>query len=193
MITPRTLVSAKLDGSDGYYEVASLLQYWSDAGPNRWFAKNLEFDVEFRSRFLEHHLAAAARKLETWSETASGALALVILLDQFPRNAFRDTAHMYATDPLARAYASAALSAGFDEQVNTDLRPFLYLPFMHSENLADQERSLDLHRRSGHTEYATQHWDIIHRFGRFPHRNLVLLRESTPEELAYLDAGGFSG
>ena len=100
---------------------------------------------------------------------------------------------MYATDPLARFYASGALANGLDEQVAAELRLFLYLPFMHSENIADQERSVELHQRLGYTEYAAQHRDIIRRFGRFPHRNLVLLRESTPQERAFLDAGGFSG
>lgn len=192
-MTVRTLVSAKVDGSDGYFELASILQFWSEMGPKRWFTKDVQFDIEFRGRYLEHHLAAAARKLDSWSETASGSLALVILLDQFPRNAFRDTAHMFTTDTLARYYASRALSRGLDEYVAAELRLFLYLPFMHSENVADQERSLELPQRVGHAEYAAQHRDIILRFGRFPHRNAVLGRESTPEEQACLDAGGFSG
>jgi uncharacterized protein (DUF924 family) len=192
-MTLRTLVSAKLDGSDGYFEVATILQFWSEAGPTRWFAKDAEFDTEFRSRFLEHHLAAAARRLDGWTASASGTLALVILLDQFPRNAFRDTAHMYATDPLARMHASTGLTNGYDEQVATEMRLFFYLPFMHSENIHDQERSFDLHRRLGRTIHAVQHYEIIRRFGRFPHRNSVLGRADTPEERAFLDAGGFSG
>ena len=188
-----TLVSAKADGSDGYVAVASLLQFWSDAGPTRWFSKNADFDTEFRTRFYELHLAAAARKLDTWSETASGSLALVLLLDQFPRNAFRDTAHMYATDSLARYFASNALRQGHDDQVSADMRLFLYMPFMHSEDLADQERSLALQERLGFTRYAEQHHAIIRRFGRFPHRNRALGRANTEEEQAFLDAGGFSG
>lgn len=192
-MTVRTLVSAKSDGNDGYFEIASVLEYWSDAGPKRWFAKDAQFDVEFRNRFLENHIAAAARRLDAWSQTASGALALVILLDQFPRNAFRDTPHMFATDPLAQFYASSALANGLDEHVAADLRLFIYMPFMHSENIDDQERSVKLQQQLGNTEYAVQHRHIIRRFGRFPHRNAILLRQSTPEELAFLDAGGFSG
>jgi uncharacterized protein (DUF924 family) len=138
-------------------------------------------------------LAAAARRLDSWSETASGTLALVILLDQFPRNAFRDTPHMFATDPLARFFASSALAHGLDEHVPADLRPFMYMPFMHSEDIDDQERSVELQARLGNTEYAVLHRDIIRRFGRFPHRNAVLGRDSTPEEQAFLDSGGFSG
>ncbi len=192
-MTVSTLVSPTPDNSDGYIAVASILQFWSDAGPTRWFEKNAEFDAEFRARFYELHMAAAARKLDHWTETASGTLALVILLDQFPRNAFRDTAHMYATDPLARYFATLALERGYDVQIANDLRLFLYMPFMHSEELVDQKRSLSLQQRLGFTRYAEQHYSIIARFGRFPQRNRALGRVNTPDEQAFLDAEGFSG
>ena len=192
-MTAKTLMSEQVVGGSGDFLSSSLLIFWSEAGPARWFAKNQEFDKDFRARFLDAHLAAAARRLDAWSQEASSALALVILLDQFPRNAFRDTAHMYATDPLARLVSSAAIDRGFDSQVSNELRIFFYLPFEHSENLADQVRSLELHQRIGMMQYAEQHHDIIRRFGRFPHRNAVLCRVSTPEEQAFLDAGGFSG
>ncbi len=192
-MTIRTLVSEQPDDSNGYFELASVLQYWSDAGRQRWFVKDPQFDLDFRTRYLDHHLAAAAGRLDAWSQSASGTLALVILLDQFPRNAFRDTAHMYATDPLARLHAYSGVARGFDEQVDSELRMFLYMPFMHSESLVDQERSVMLQGRLGNTEYAVQHCNIIRRFGRFPHRNRALGRKTTPDEQAFLDAGGFSG
>jgi uncharacterized protein (DUF924 family) len=192
-MTIRTLVSEQPDDSNGYFELASVLQYWSDAGRERWFVKDPQFDLDFRTRYLEHHLAAAAGRLDAWSQSASGTLALIILLDQFPRNAFRDTAHMYATDPLARSYAYTAVAKGYDEQVAAELCMFVYMPFMHSESLVDQERSVRLQGRLGNTEYAAQHYEIIRRFGRFPHRNAALCRKTTPEEQAFLDAGGFSG
>ena len=125
-----------------------------------------------------------------------GALALVIALDQFPRNMFRGDVRTYASDERARAVADRAIRRGFDRQVAQPERQFFYLPFMHSENLIDQERCLDLARSYGDdefTKYAEQHAEIIRRFGRFPHRNAILGRASSAEEQAFLDAGGFSG
>jgi uncharacterized protein (DUF924 family) len=170
-----------------------VVNFWREAGPNRWFTKNDAFDDEFRQRFLLAHEEAAAGRLDAWLSEADGALGLVILLDQFPRNCFRASPRMYATDSLARSYAERAIAAGFDDQVDRALRLFFYLPFEHSESLADQDRSLALHERIGFAEYAKHHRDIIQRFGRFPHRNAILGRESTPEEQAFLSAGGFAG
>ncbi len=164
-------------------------------GRHYWFRKNADFDRRFHERCFDLHLAAARRELDSWNQTPTGALALLILLDQFPRNAFRGTAHMYATDPLARHYARAALALGHPEHVDPRLKLFFYLPFEHSEDLADQDLSVTLHA-SLDTEtqgYAERHRDIIRRFGRFPHRNPMLLRETTAEEQAYLDSGGFAG
>ncbi|HJT97705.1 MAG TPA: DUF924 family protein, partial [Rhodanobacteraceae bacterium] len=149
-----------------------------------------------RARFSEAHFAASTCTLEHWLDNAEGALALVILLDQFPRNAFRKSAHMYATDPLARHYADRAIAAGFDRAVDPALRVFFYMPFEHSEGEADQERSVALCTAMGdanYLSYATAHRDVIARFGRFPHRNRELGRVSTPEEQAWLDAGGGFG
>ena len=112
---------------------------------------------------------------------------------EIPRNAFRDTAQMFATDALARDYAAHAIAQGFDRQVDPDLRMFFYLPYEHSENLDDQHKSVALHETIDFKEYAVEHRNIIQRFGRFPHRNAVLGRPSTAAEQAYLDAGGFSG
>ena len=124
-----------------------------------------------------------------------GALALTIVLDQFPRNMFRGDARTYAADPLARATANIALKRGYDQDVPDELRGFFFLPFMHSEELVDQERCVQLYREagSGDLKYAAEHRDIIRRFGRFPHRNAMLGRETTAEEQAFLDGGGFKG
>jgi uncharacterized protein (DUF924 family) len=172
---------------------AQVVAFWREAGMPRWFGKDAAFDAEFRAKCLALHERAAARELEAWLDTPEGALAVVLLLDQLPRNAFRDSPRTYATDPLAREYAETAIARGFDAQVDPALRFFFYLPFEHSEDMADQERSVALHQAIGFEEYAIHHRDIIQRFGRFPHRNKVLGRDSTAEELAFLEQGGFGG
>jgi uncharacterized protein (DUF924 family) len=172
-----------------------VVAFWREAGPKRWFEKDAGFDDEIRRRFLALHETAAAGKLIDWEANAEGALALLVLLDQFPRNMFRGQARMFATDPLARAIASRAILNGFDGAF-PDLRDFFYLPFEHSEDLADQECGVTLFKAAGNAEglkWAELHADIIRRFGRFPHRNAVLGRVSTPEEQAFLDGGGFAG
>ncbi len=176
-------------------DAQAVLDFWREAGPGRWFAKDPAFDTRFRERFLPLHLAAARRELDGWIDAPDSALALLLLLDQFPRNAFRGTAHMYATDPLARHVAGRLLAQGFDQRIEPALRLFCYLPFAHSEALADQERSLALNRGLGAESlaHAQGHLDIVRRFGRFPHRNPLLGRETTAEEQAFLDAGGFAG
>ncbi|CAH2401511.1 DUF924 family protein [Mesorhizobium ventifaucium] len=173
----------------------SVTKFWRDAGEEAWFEKNDAFDAEFRNRFLDLHYAAARRECDDWSERAEGSLALMILLDQFPRNCFRGTGHMYATDPLARHFAEKAIAAGQDLALDEDLRVFLYLPYEHSEHLADQLKSVDLTtaKAQSYLKYAVEHLEIIQRFGRFPHRNRMLGRETTPEEQVFLDGGGFSG
>lgn len=179
--------------SSGAFSSADVVAFWLNAGPERWFSKNADFDALFRDRFLAQHEAAATGQLPEWSTSAEGCLALVLLLDQFPRNCFRGSPRAYATDPTARAVAEHAIASGFDEAVDQRLRFFFYLPYEHSESLADQERSVELHERIGFSEYALHHRDIIRRFGRFPHRNAILGRVSTAEERAFLDAGGFTG
>lgn len=170
-------------------------RFWRDAGPARWFAKDDAFDAAFKSRFEPAHEAAARGALDAWVDTAEGALALLVLLDQFPRNSYRNTARMFATDPQALTVAAAAIAAGLDQQTDSELRPFFYLPFMHSEVLADQERSVALNRAlDANTQHFAQvHLDIVARFGRFPHRNQMLGRPSTAEEEAFLAEGGFAG
>jgi uncharacterized protein (DUF924 family) len=172
-----------------------VLAFWQDAGPQRWFRKDEQFDAAFRGRFLAAHEAAVQGRLDAWNADARGALALVILLDQFPRNAFRGSARMYASDARAREVARAAVEKGFDREVAEDLRGFFYLPFMHSEEAADHERCVQLMEPLGgeSLRYARHHRDIIRRFGRFPHRNALLGRANTPEEERFLAEGGFSG
>ncbi|OZI34310.1 hypothetical protein CAL29_12305 [Bordetella genomosp. 10] len=175
-------------------EAADIVDFWR-RGRHYWFRKDADFDRRFHDRYIALHLAAARRELDDWNRTPAGALALLVLLDQFPRNAFRGTAHMYATDPLARHYARAALAQGHPERVDPRLRMFFYLPFEHSEDPADQDLSVALHAGLPAEDrvYADRHRDIIRRFGRFPHRNPILMRETTAEEQAFLDAGGFAG
>ena len=173
-----------------------VMAFWRTAGPKKWFSRDDAFDREIRSRFLPLYEQAAAGELGDWEGSPIGALALVILLDQFPRNMFRDDARAYAADPLAREVAARAIERGFDKHASIDDRLFFYLPFEHSEAMEDQERCLALMRGLGNEDlmkWAELHADIIRRFGRFPHRNAVLARESTPEEKAFLEAGGFSG
>jgi uncharacterized protein (DUF924 family) len=173
-----------------------VLAFWQTAGPDRWFKKDEAFDADIRARFPSTCEAAAAGKLAEWETTPDGALALTIVLDQFPRNMFRGSPRIYAADHLARAVAERALARGFDQNVAPALRTFFYLPFMHSEALADQERCVALYRAIGDADnlrYAEGHADIIRRFGRFPHRNEILGRATTPDEQAFLDAGGFAG
>ena len=176
-------------------EAQRVIAFWKEAGPALWFAKDADFDKRFRERFLLDHEAAARGELAHWQATPEGAFALILLLDQFPRNAFRGTERMYATDASARKAASLALAAGYDRAFPPELRKFFVLPFAHSEDLADQERSVALARRLGADDlaHAEHHRDIVRRFGRFPHRNQILGRPSTPEETEYLANGGYTG
>lgn len=149
---------------------AEVVAFWRDAGPQQWFSKNAAFDAEFRRRFESAHIAAAARELDDWLGDSTGALALMVLLDQFPRNAYRGTAHMFATDPLARYCAEYAIGVGHDLAVDAQLRQFFYLPFEHAEDLEAQERGVALMEALGGDtlRWAVLHRDIIKRFGRFP-------------------------
>jgi uncharacterized protein (DUF924 family) len=173
-----------------------VLAFWRAAGPDKWFKKDPAFDQEIAERFLAVWEAAAGGKLAAWEQTPESALALVIVLDQFPRNMFRGQRRCYDCDPTARAVAQRTLARGFDQKIAHTERQFFYLPFMHSEYLPDQEHCLELARSCGEEEfarYAERHADIIRRFGRFPHRNPIMGRSTTAEEQAFLDAGGFAG
>lgn len=165
---------------------------------NEWFRKDAAFDDAIRDRFLPDVEAALAGRLADWADNPQGLLALVILLDQFPRNLFRGTARMFAGDAEARQLAERALAQGWDKDMSAVERVFVYLPLEHSEALADQERSVALFAalaaehpgNDGFLDYAWRHHDVIARFGRFPHRNAALGRPSTPEETTYLAQPG---
>ena len=163
----------------------------------KWFEKNADFDAEVRSRFLLQYELAASGQLDSWQDSPDNCLALILLLDQFPRNMFRGTPQAFATDSKALATAEYAVNNKFDRELLTVKKLFIYLPFEHSENLEKQQKSVELFRRlSGDTdsdsviEYAMQHLEIIQRFGRFPHRNQILGRETTPEEAEFLKQPG---
>ncbi|MCX7303340.1 MAG: DUF924 family protein [Hyphomicrobiales bacterium] len=172
-----------------------IVRFWADAGYDAWFTKDAAFDAGFHDRFRALHFQAASRELDAWLDHPESALALMILLDQFPRNCFRGTAHMFATDPLARHFARRALADGHVGGVAKELQIFFLLPFEHSENIEDQNLSVELFAAYGdnYLKYAIVHRDVIDRFGRFPHRNPLLGRETTSEEEAFLDEGGFAG
>jgi uncharacterized protein (DUF924 family) len=177
-----------------------ILHFWREAGPKRWFANDDAFDRAIALKFEATHHAAARGEYDGWVETAEGALALLILLDQFPRNLYRGSPHAFATDPMARRIANLAIERGYDRAAEPALRGFFYLPFEHSEDPADQARSVALCRAQaeetgdeGNLKWALDHKAIISRFGRFPHRNHAMGRETTAEEQAFLDGGGFAG
>ncbi|HWK87919.1 MAG TPA: DUF924 family protein [Xanthobacteraceae bacterium] len=173
-----------------------VVSFWKKAGPKRWFKKDPAFDQKIREAFLVTHQAAAMEKLSAWEESAEGALALLLLLDQFPRNMFRGTTRAFDNDPQARAIARRAIKQGFDKKVPAEFQMFFYLPFEHSEELADQEACVKYVKAMKNKDllhWAKIHHDIIKRFGRFPHRNEILNRRSTPEEVAFLEQGGFGG
>lgn len=158
-----------------------------------WFNSTPEFDEELRQRFLPTYEAAATGALDGWAGEAQAALSLVICLDQFPLNMFRGRPEAFATEAAARAVASEAIAQGWDGQLGPDGLIFLYMPFMHSEDLADQDRSVSLYEAAGMADnlrYALHHREIVRRFGRFPHRNAILGRPSSLEELAYLGSEG---
>ena len=181
--------------------VDDILGFWfgragePDHGEPRraWWLKDPAFDAEIRSRYLDHHRRAFAGDLDPMADTAEGALALVLLLDQFSRNMFRDQPESYAADEKARKVAGAAIDAGFDQAVPPLWRWFFYVPFEHSETLADQDLSVSLFTalpehggRDAALTAASRHREIVARFGRFPHRNEILGRHTTPEESAFL-------
>ncbi len=177
-----------------------VLEFWFGERARRlWFEKNQEFDDEIRACFGANVAAARNGDLDFWARAAGSSLALVVLLDQFPRNIYRGTARAFAADPKARRVAGYAIDREFDRRTPLDRRPFFYLPFEHSEDAADQARCVALFQRwadahdgtareraLGQMTYVRRHQKIIDRFGRFPHRNAILGRESTPEEIAFL-------
>jgi len=180
----------------------ALLDFWfgPEGDPGReqhreiWFKATEEFDAALRREFLSDYEAAAAGALRAWEASPEAATALVLLLDQVPRNIFRGTPRAYATDPAARAAADRAIERGFDQLVPPAWRIFFYMPFHHSEDIADQRRSQALFnalprnpdRRGSLRRYGHPYIEVIGRFGRFPHRNEILGRQSTPAEIAFM-------
>ena len=169
----------------------TLLTFWFDAANKPfWFVKSAEFDALLKEKFAALYERAVEGELDLWKQTPQGCLALILLFDQIPRNIFRNAPKAFATDPLARDLTTYALDHGFDAHLSTEEKLFLYLPYEHAEDLALQERSVRLFQ--GITQdkeilyFADRHKEIIERFGRFPHRNQILGRQSTAEELAFL-------
>lgn len=170
-----------------------------DTWHKRWFTPDPLFDLAIRERFLEDYHQATAHALMDWQHIARSGLALILLCDQFPRNMFRNDPRAFATDPLARTVATHLIEVGLDRQLLPVERSFIYMPFMHSEALPDQQRSVLLFRQLteereflNSVPYALKHQEIIERFGRFPHRNAILSRLSTPEEVEFLKQPGSS-
>ncbi|GGK19215.1 DUF924 family protein [Salinarimonas ramus] len=173
-----------------------IVAFWRDAGPQKWFSKDEALDAEIRERFLSTYEAAAAGRLDEWELEPEGSLALLILLDQFPRNMFRGTKDVYRSDPQAVLLAERAIERGHDSAFDPPMCRFYYLPFQHAEDLAAQDRAIALNEAAGDEDgvkWARHHRDIIARFGRFPHRNAILGRETTPEEAAFLAESDFRG
>ena len=171
---------------------SEILKFWfEETKPAQWFQKNSDFDTDIRARFLADYTLAMEDIYDGWMESAKGCLALIILLDQFPRNMFRGSAKMFASDHKALVIAKHAVDKKFDTMMNVHEKVFLYLPFEHSEDMEDQMQSLALFEPTKDSDptyyaYAKRHYDVIKKFGRFPHRNDVLERQNTKLESEYL-------
>ena len=182
------------DLKDGW--VGDVLKFWFEqTEPDQWFKKDPAFDASIRERFLSLHEVLVSCETHGLLTDAQTALAAVIVLDQMSRNMFRDTPRAFATDPLALWIAEAAIARGFDAGLTKDQRMFLYMPFQHSEDCRSQARGVALMASLGDAEqikWAEAHRAIVDRFGRFPHRNGILGRASTPEETEFLKRPGSS-
>jgi|SRR5690554_3526765 len=174
----------------------TILDFWfAEIEPEQWWTKDLDFDALLVQRFSDIHAAAVRCELFSWRATPQGRLAEVIVLDQFSRNMFRDRAASFAADPLALALAQEAVASGDDQALTTEQRGFLYMPYMHSESLLIHKQAVPLFEANGVAQtldYEWQHKRIIERFGRYPHRNDILGRESTAEEIEFLKQPGSS-
>lgn len=176
----------------------SLIEFWfSEEASARWFKSTPEFDQQLIERYGKTWQAAKRRELNYWCDTTTGSLAMVILLDQLPLNMFRGKTKSFSTEAQSRDVARAAIDKGFDQELTVPRKSFLYMPFMHSENIDDQALSLKLFDQPGledNLRFARHHYGIVERFGRFPHRNKILGRESTDAEIEYLNSKlGFKG
>ena len=170
-----------------------IINFWLQAGPQIWFKKDDAFDQSVKEKFQTLPDQIIEGQYDHWQTNPNGMLASVIALDQFPRNIHRDTARAFAYDEAARKYAKTAIDQQWDQQVRGELKAFFYLPFMHSEDINDQQYCQDIYNKAGDedwADYARRHMELIEKYGRFPHRNAILGRKSTPEELAYLNTEG---
>ena len=174
----------------------SVIAFWfNEIKPAAWFEKNTVFDQQIRQRFLGIYHTAAQCELSVWREQPLGRLAEIIILDQFPRNIFRDKAQAFATDSLALALSQEAIRTGADKQLSSTQKSFLYMPFMHSESKHIHSQAEQLFKQPGmetNYNFELRHKKIIDQFGRYPHRNTILMRESSNEELAFLNTPGSS-
>lgn len=177
-------------------EIKEVLDFWfKETAHKQWFEKNHQFDETIRSRFGNTIEDALNGKLQHWSNSDEGTLALILLLDQFTRNIFRDSPRAFAGDPIAIKSTLCAIKDGYLERNEINHRYFLLMPMMHSEDIEIQNASLPLFKKYAPPnayEYAVKHRDIVEKFGRFPHRNAVLQRKSTPEEITFLQQPGSS-
>lgn len=171
-------------------EYTEIINFWfNEIEPEFWFRKNEDFDQLLRDRFMRVHRAAAQGELYSWRDHPEGRLAEIIILDQFSRNMFRDTAEAFAYDPVALVLSQVSVEIGDDQRIDPSQRAFMYMPFMHSESPAIHERAVKLFSQPGlerNLEFEIKHKAIIDRFGHYPHRNVALGRESTEEELKFL-------
>ncbi|GJL93983.1 MAG: hypothetical protein DHS20C05_03880 [Hyphococcus sp.] len=175
----------------------AVLTFWfEDTKPYQWFRRSAQFDQTVRTRFGAMHEAACSGRLDVWQSNPHHCLALIIVLDQFSRNTYRDTPRAFAQDKQALAIANGAIRRRYDQLFDRKEKAFFYMPFMHSEVLAVQEKSVALYKArlpgTMNVPYAIEHRDIVKKFGRFPHRNKIMGRQSTPTETAFLKAGGFN-
>ncbi len=173
-----------------------VLRFWfEETKPAQWFQKNTAFDADIAERFMLTYDMAKKDLCASWAKDADGALALCIVLDQFPRNMFRDTAKSFESDAKILLIAKDAVNKGFDQILSPLKRRFIYMPFMHSEDVFEQKRSVKLFASMKDDDplsydYALKHLEVIEKFGRFPHRNKILGRQSSDEELKYLNIAG---
>jgi len=178
------------------YTHDNIIDFWfSETSEKLWFVKNAKFDQEINDKFGSLHASTSAGEYDHWSETTLGGLALVIVLDQFSRNLFRDSGKAFAQDEKARSIAGGLIENGGDLALSSVERSFLYMTYMHSESLKDQKHCVELYKtlgREDNLEFAIKHMEIIERFGRFPHRNDLLGRQSTEEEIEFLTQPGSS-
>jgi uncharacterized protein (DUF924 family) len=175
---------------------SQIIQFWfNDIEPAKWWVKDVEFDQLIKTKFSELHQAANQCELYAWRESAQGRLAEIIVLDQFSRNMYRDTPQSFASDSLALALAQEAIAVGADKALTAIERSFLYMPFMHSESLKIHQQAVELYRANGiqaNFEFEIKHKDIIKKFGRYPHRNIILNRVSSDAEIEFLIQPGSS-